>query len=545
MHRKTTLRGSSAVVFALGIGIVGVGVRPAAADVFVYGLNLKGKLTVNGTVLDSLKTGFDDDPQTRIEQRYGDLLISGSDRYALRRDGEVHKNGKKLFGLPYDANLRAEWVNLVLVGTTVYCLREDGPLTSNSSLVATLPTEKGGFLFPFSRLAGSGTDLYSLRADGAIFKNGTATPVFELLGGNGVSGLGDGRSLETVWIRHAVGPVDGDMYALRADGIVFKGNLPPANATEAKGTLVTQLPFPTSIPITPGDLYVDFGFAADGKWFALRANGEIYNELSVLSSLVDLPGDATSSETSYQDLTFLGNDYWSLRGDGRVYKNTSLDEIFDLPSGLHARIAIGTDPPSLASFKNSVPVVSTYSVTALQGASLSIPVLLTDTDKVAEDVTVTPIAVPPGSSFDSETRTLVWENAGPVGKYLLLVRVFDGVKSPKVYKYPIKIIALDSNVAKNKPPIPSKIKKVQALVDVELSLPILATDPDGDTVTITPVTGVYPFTAGAAFDTGTNTFTWTPTISDVGKTKVRFLVSDGVKVKVLSVPISVLSPLIF
>ena len=181
---------------------------------------------------------------------------------------------------------------------------------------------------------------------------------------------------------------------------------------------------------------------------------------------------------------------------------------------------------------------------ALEGASLSIPVLLTDTDKVAADVTVTPVAVPPGSSFNEETRTLVWENAGPAGKYLCLIRVFDGVNKPKVYKFPIKIIPVDSDPARNKPPIPSKLKKVQALVGIELRLPILAIDPDEDPLTITPVTAVYPFTAGASFDAETNTFTWTPTIDDVGTTKVRFRVSDGLKVKVLTVPIRVMSPLI-
>lgn len=545
MRCTTSSRGAGTVALALTTAILGVGFNPLPADVFVYSLNLKGKLSVNGTVLDALKTGFDDDPQANPEQRYGELLISGSDRYALRRDGEVYKNGKKIFSLPYNAVDNAEWLTLALLGSNVYSLREDGLLTLNSSLSALLPTELDGFKFPFSRVITTGTDLYSLRVDGAIFKNGSATPLFQLQAGAGVNGFVDGRSLETVWIRIAVSPADGDLYALRADGVVFKGNLPPANATEAKGALVNKLPFPSTAPAAPGKRYVDFGFTADGKWFALRANGEIYNELSVLTPLVDLPGDATSSESSYQDMAFLGSDYWSIRGDGRIYKNASLEAEFDAIQALYARVAIGTDPPSLTSFKNSLPVVSTYNVVALEGASLSIPFLLTDTDKLAEDVTVTPVAVPPGSSFDEETRTLVWENAGPVGKYRCLIRVFDGVKKPKVYKFPIKIIPMDLDPAKNKPPILAKIKKVQAIVDVELRLPILTTDPDGDELTITPVTAVYPFTAGASFDSETSTFRWTPAISDVGKTKVRFRVSDGIKVKVLTVPISVMSPLIF
>lgn len=539
MHRATWM-----VVLGFGFSVAPFATSAVAADVFVYGLHLKGKLSVNGTVLDSLRTNFDDDPQSGLQERYGDLLIAGAERYALRRDGTVYQTGKRLFTLPYDAIRRAEWVNLVLLGSSLFSLREDGVLSTNATVAATLPVVKGDFIFPFSRLLAGGSDLYSLRSDGAIFKNSSVTPLFELVGGNGVSGAADGRSLETVWIRAAVSPGDGDLYALRADGVILRGNLPPLNAMEAKGSLVTRLPFPTSLPIVPGDLYVDFGFTADGKWFALRANGAIYSELSVIAPVVDLPGDATSSESAYQDLAFLGNDYWSLRGDGRVYKNTSLEEAFDLPQSLYGRIAIGTEPPSLTSFKNSVPVVSTYKVTALVGTTIAVPVLLTDTDKITEDVTVTPVAVPPGSSFNAETRILTWENVGPVGKYLLLVNVSDGVKS-KAYRYPIKVIALDTDPLKNKPPVVAKIKKVQALVDVELAMPILASDPDGDTLTITAVTGVYPFTAGATFDAETNTFSWTPTLSDVGKTRVRFLVSDGIKTKALTVPISVLSPLGF
>src|SRR2546422_157218 len=182
MHCKTISRGAWTIALALGSGSVGVGSKPLAADVFLYGLNLKGKLSINGTVLDALKTDFDDDPLSNIEQRYGDLLISGSDRYALRRDGLVYKNGKKILSLPYNAIDRAEWLNLALLGSNVYLLREDGLLSSNSSSIAVLPTVKDNFTFPFSRLIAGGTDLYSLRVDGAIFKNGTTTPLFQFQG---------------------------------------------------------------------------------------------------------------------------------------------------------------------------------------------------------------------------------------------------------------------------------------------------------------------------------------------------------------------------
>ena len=50
MHCKTISRGAWTIALALGSGSVGVGSKPLAADVFLYGLNLKGKLSINGTV---------------------------------------------------------------------------------------------------------------------------------------------------------------------------------------------------------------------------------------------------------------------------------------------------------------------------------------------------------------------------------------------------------------------------------------------------------------------------------------------------------------
>ena len=531
-------------VLSLVLGLAGE--AEAQTDgVFIYGLTLKGKLTVNGTVLDSLSTKFDDDPFAMPEQRFGDLNVTGSRRRAFRRDGILYDNGKKILALPFLAT-QGEWVNIALQGDTVYAIRQDGSLSVNNAIVAILPTLKENALYPFSRVIFSGTDVYSLRADGEIYKNGNTTPTFDFKGGNGLSGRPDGLALETVWIRLLVSPADGDMYALRADGVVFKANLPPANATEAKGALVAKLPFPLAGGFGPGDLYVDFDFAPDGKWHALRANGQVYNELMKLAPLVDYPGNGGDFASNFQDFAFFGADFWALRGDGHIFKNTSLTEVIDLPSTLYSRLAISADPPDLTKFKNSKPVVSTYGVTLLEGTPLSIPVIATDSDKRSEDLTVTAVdPLPPGSTYDPVTRTLTWDSPGPVGKYVFVVLIDDGVVRPKAFKYPIKVIALDPKPEKNKPPVVAKIKPAQALVGYEIVIPIIADDPDGDPLTISTDTSAYPFTSGATFDPVERVFRWTPAFEDVGKLKIKFFVSDGVKTKKLTLSISVVSPLIF
>ena len=101
------------------------------------------------------------------------------------------------------------------------------------------------------------------------------------------------------------------------------------------------------------------------------------------------------------------------------------------------------------------------------------------------------------------------------------------------------------NDTKNLAPRVSKIKNVQGLVGIPLVLPILATDPDGDTITMSVDDTAEPFTLGATFDAVTNVFTWTdPTLADIGTYKVKFNVSDGTKTVVLTVQIKIKSSLL-
>jgi hypothetical protein len=519
----------------------------AQEPVFIYGLNQEGRLSVNATVLDSLPSAFNPNPVFAPQQRWVDLIVGGSDRFALRRDGVVFQNGKRLHLLPFTINPGFGWVSIGVSSGTVHAIREDGLLSVGGEDVASLPLPgDDNALFFFRRLVLDGTVVYSLRADGAVFRNGTTSPHFKFEAGAGLGGFVDGRAVHTVWLALDIDPVSGDLFALRADGFVFRGFLPRGDDEDIPGEQVAELPFPSSGTFFAGELYTDIEFGADGTWYALRGNGQVFTETNQLNPIVNLPGDGASSEDLYVDVTTFGNDFWAVRGDGRVFKNIDGVEVLNLPQAFYARIAVSDEAPDLTNLKRQKPVVASFTASVLDSQELRLPVLATDVDDDAADLAVTPLEpLPPGSVFDAETRTLVWADAGPPGNHAFTVLVDDGDGPPVQARSRIRVLSPDTRPDKNRPPVPARVRNLQALVGVAFELPIFAADPDGDVVTITTDTAVYPFTAGAAFDAETGVFSWTPAFEDIGKVTVRFRVSDGTASRILNVKLSVLNPLIF
>ena len=61
-------------------------------------------------------------------------------------------------------------------------------------------------------------------------------------------------------------------------------------------------------------------------------------------------------------------------------------------------------------------------------------------------------------------------------------------------------------------------------------MPILASDQNGDELTMTVDETQPPFTLGAEFDPMTNTFIWSdPQLADIGTYTMKFQISDGLK----------------
>jgi hypothetical protein len=102
------------------------------------------------------------------------------------------------------------------------------------------------------------------------------------------------------------------------------------------------------------------------------------------------------------------------------------------------------------------------------------------------------------------------------GKYAVKIKAFDGIDSSSVI--------LSIHVANaNRPPIISSIKDTTVPVGALITLNIIASDPDGDSVTITGDT----LPTGATFNSMTGIFNWTPTNNQVGSNKVSFTATDG------------------
>jgi hypothetical protein len=524
--------------------------RFALAQANVYGLNFEGKLSINGTVIDSLSSDFDDEPIVVFWEAWQALSVEGSNRYAMRRDGRVSKNGVKIFQLPW-SNAVFEWVSMSVENDNIYCLRQDGLLSANDDSIIDYSRDD----FFFRRIIARNGSTYSLRSDGNVFKNTQTEPILRFRGGTGNRDFEDGEDFDTVWVTLSFPPAAPILYALRSDGKVYRSTVSvdsldgedDGEPDEGEVEQVAELPFTGSDFLEIEDFYVDLEFTGDGIWKALKADGNVYASDSQVASIVDYPGHADDDDTIYTGLAVHGDSFYAIRSDGQVFLDTDTEPLLFLPSdNYNGSLAISSDPPDLSNFDNAKPVAAVYNVKANSGTPLSIPVVVTDTDKVEAEIAVAPVdPLPAGVVWDGVNRSFVWDNPGPAGSYKLLFEVNDGVNSPVQFKHSVKLLEPDDNLEKNKKPYLSKIKKAQAVVGQPLSLTVIADDADGDALSVSVDPLAPPFINGASFNPATRVFTWTPAFEDQGKMTVEFFISDGTVSKTLKVKITVKNSFIF
>jgi hypothetical protein len=535
----------------------------AAPAQFIYGLNIHGKLTLNGTLLDSLPSAFDASNGMSPLERWWDLGIHGPDRIAMRLDGRVQKNGTKLFELPVaiGSNAIFAWVSLVVdLNGGVHMLRQDGEIALDG--VATVIYPLGNSFFTRMAVDDSGTP-YAIRGDGQAFK-GTSTAVAGTYTASITGEPPDGTTVTTLWVDVAVDQLNGQLVALRADGKLFQISLGSLGSTggTADGTQgppaaveLAVLPFP--VTPTQGDLYSRLVFA-NGEWRALRADGEVFSQASLVSPQVDYAGDGLSGEQLFSTMVFDGTDMRAVRGDGAVFQNLQGGTaLFNLIGTDYRALATGTEPPDLSKFKNPPPKTATYKLLVPEGQTASLPILVSDIELLSDDLVVTENPdkpLPLGATFlevddglGHKTRTIEWDGTQPVGTYKCPLMVADAKNKPVKFNEVIKVVALDSNPDnKNKAPKPLKPKTVQALVDHEVRIPVFGLDLDGDPLTFSVNPEKEPYkTLGATFDTETNEFVWTPTFDDIGTIHPTISVTDGTKTVKFTLGVKVISSLIF
>ncbi|NUQ62708.1 MAG: tandem-95 repeat protein, partial [Pirellulales bacterium] len=170
---------------------------------------------------------------------------------------------------------------------------------------------------------------------------------------------------------------------------------------------------------------------------------------------------------------------------------------------------------------NEAPVLAPIgNKSTTEGGALSFAVSATDGDSSV--LTYWATGLPAGAVFDAAARTFTWTPAeNQDGSHTLTFGVHDG-------------LAIDSETITvtvgevNQAPVLASIGGRSGIEGSQLSFAISATD--DDLVNGAPNILTYSATGlpeGATFDTGTGTFTWTPSASQVGAHTVTFGVGDG------------------
>jgi hypothetical protein len=500
-----------------------------AQSASLYGLNDKGQLTVNATVLDSLNGS-----------KWVDLVVMGSDRYALRDDGRVDMNGLKIYkiecedGNGNDVN-EGLWVALAWRDGSLWALSARGYLAKDGVCAAKF--DQGDFLFTdlFAGDTAGSVNTWSLRSDGAAYVNTIAGVIFQFEGNPGLDPkLGEGEASDTMWMSGAV-KKNGNIFAMRRDGTVVVGTFLGGGGTPFSGTIAAELPFGNTA--NTATLYADLVFRTDDKWIAIRGNGKTYSQDNTLTAFIEFNGNSSGNQI-YVDLlalpvimgTTTDMSFFALRKDGKLYRETGVAAVAQLPKSGYGKLAVSMLPPDLTNAKNALPAVTTYGPQAVTGTPFSVPILATDTDKLSEDliVTVTMETLPKGATYDPMTRMISWDS--PVkGKAKIKIEVDDGVGKPVKKTFKVNVRDPPSNPDKNVKPRSSKIKGTQALVGFEIRIPIQASDQNGDDLTYSVDETQEPFTLGATFDAKTATFIWSdPELAHIGSYTMQFMISDGI-----------------
>ena len=167
----------------------------------------------------------------------------------------------------------------------------------------------------------------------------------------------------------------------------------------------------------------------------------------------------------------------------------------------------GNNPPVLGSIGNKSATV---------GNQLSFQVSATDAD--GDALTYSASNLPAGASFNPATRTFTWTPAAAGTYHNVHFEVTDGTDTDSE-----DITITVTGGGGNQPPVLASIGNKNATVGNQLSFQVSATDADADALTYS----ASNLPAGANFNPGTRTFTWTPSGPARTINNVHFEVADG------------------
>ena len=169
--------------------------------------------------------------------------------------------------------------------------------------------------------------------------------------------------------------------------------------------------------------------------------------------------------------------------------------------------------------KNSAPVIAPISNKVIaENQQLNFTATASDPDGNA--VTLSASGLPTGASFNAVTGEFDWlPTYADSGIYTVTIKATENTPEALV---DTKVVAITvTNV--NRPPVVSLVKNQVVTEGSTLSFTVLATDPDGDTVTL--YSDNIP--SGASLDANSGAFSWTPSFNDSGTYSVIFTAQDN------------------
>ncbi len=510
-----------------------------AQSLYIYAASEVGRTSANGYPLDNLP----DSTSAFEDETWRDLFVDGPDRWLIRGDGRISKNGATVEDLAEDDG----WRGLVVDDQgDFFALRNGGRVSGPGGVIIDYTAGD----FTFLEIITDGQEVYVLRTNGSVFRVSDGVddaPIIRFDGPPGeIDGADDdGEAVDVAWVRLAINPADGRLWGLRRDGRLQSAVIPAGVQVDpVPGDVEVSLPYDNGDDfIDVDELYRDFTFdtVGDGTWFALRADGKLYTEAFQGPPLEDFPGEASEDDDQEYEAVLAGAGIpVVLRNDGKVYRDTEADDetaIIDLKDADYFGLAAGTVFPNLDNVDNKAPTATCMTITAPEGTDIELPVLAVDRDKPAADlvVAVDPETLPAGASFDELTRVITWPAAGPAGTYKVTITVDDGLAKPVKAVQTFKIQAPDEDPEKNVKPVLAKVKRATALAALPFSLLLPAFDRDGDAVAVSLDDSGKPLPEGVSFDEPTSTLAWdAPAVADKGTFTFKFLVDDGTVVKTQS-----------
>ncbi|MEW6427388.1 MAG: putative Ig domain-containing protein [Thermodesulfobacteriota bacterium] len=261
---------------------------------------------------------------------------------------------------------------------------------------------------------------------------------------------------------------------------------------------------------------------------------DIHND-PLTFSLLTKPAGATLADNGDGTATF---SWIPAAGDlGKTYdltieaKNQARPVVYNTPGDPASGVADPGGPAlwnrlsitiSVANAVNQPPVISPIAAqTTSENSPLTFTVIAIDPENTA--VTYAATGMPAGATLDQNTGEFSWTpdfTTAASSPYTVVFTATDGAGTASA---PVSVQITVTNT--NRSPVLDPIGAKSASENVPLQVSVTATDPDGDTVTLS-ATGLP---AGAIFDASTGVFSWTPPFgaSSGSPYSVTFNATDG------------------